>query len=187
MALAPEAHNSIYLPTRAAWRIWLAQHHASCDEMWLIYPGKDSGRERVAYDDAVEEALCFGWIDGLAKKFDATSSAQRYTPRKPRSNWSELNKERCRRLIAQELMTQAGLAALGDALERPFDYPQDILAALKAQPKAWRFFNQQPEYYRRIRVGYIDEVRKNPSEYTKRLENFVKLTAQQKTFGSLKP
>jgi uncharacterized protein YdeI (YjbR/CyaY-like superfamily) len=81
MALAPQDHNSFYLPNRAAWRTWLAKNHTLIEEMWLIYPLKNSGRSRVPYDDAVEEALCFGWIDGLAK-------------------------------------TPAGLAALGDALER---------------------------------------------------------------------
>jgi uncharacterized protein YdeI (YjbR/CyaY-like superfamily) len=187
MALAPETHNCIHLPHRAAWREWLASNHSQCNEIWLIYPNKNSGKDRVPYNEAVEEALCFGWIDGLAKTWDTGSSAQRYTPRKARSNWSELNKERCRRLIAQGLMQPAGLAALSDALERPFIYPVDILAALKTQPLAWQFFNQQPEYYRRIRVGYIDEVRKNAPEFQKRLDNFIKRTHQQQTFGTLKP
>ena len=187
MALAPQDHNTVYLPNRAAWRAWLAKNHTLMAQVWLIYPLKNSGRSRVPYDDAVEEALCFGWINGLAKKLDATSSAQRFTPRKPRSNWSELNKERCRRLIAQGLMQPAGLAALGDALEQPFDYPPDIIAALKAQPQAWDFFNEQPEFYRRIRLGYIQEVRKNTVEFERRLQNFIKLTRQQQTFGSLKP
>jgi uncharacterized protein YdeI (YjbR/CyaY-like superfamily) len=91
---------------RAAWRLWLEQNHEQATEIWLIYQQRSEGG--ITYLDIVEEALCFGWVDGLAKKYDANRTAQRLTPRWARSNWTELNKERVRRLIREGLMTPAG-------------------------------------------------------------------------------
>lgn len=173
-------------PDRATWRVWLQDNHATTPEIWLLYAKKSSNKPSVSYSDAVEEALCFGWIDGLSKKYDADYSAQRFTPRRKRSNWSELNKERCRRLIAQGLITPAGYAVLPDLTETPVIIPPDIEAALKETPPAWDNFAAFPELYQRIRIGAMEEVRKsNPVVFQQRLAYFVKMTAQNRTYGTI--
>jgi len=91
--------ETIYVPDRGALREWLLTHHKSKQEIWLLYPSKGSGKSRIPYDDAVEEAICFGWIDGIEKRYDEQHTAQRFTPRTKKSNWSELNKHRARRLL----------------------------------------------------------------------------------------
>lgn len=177
--------KTLYVTNRCEWRAWLSENHARETEIWLVYYRKSSGKARIPYADAVEEALCFGWIDGIEKRFDAESSAQRFTPRKAKSNWSALNKERARRLIADGTMTSAGLVKLGDVLEIEFEIPTDILQALQADEQTWKNFQGFTESYRRIRIGYINEVRKRPAEFEKRLANFIKMTARNKTFGTL--
>jgi uncharacterized protein YdeI (YjbR/CyaY-like superfamily) len=133
----------------------------------------------------VEEALCFGWIDGIAKKLDEERLAQRFTPRRPKSHWTELNKERARRLIAAGLMTEAGRAVLPDLDIAAFRIPADILAALQADPQVWANFQQFPGVYQRIRISYIDEVRKQPQVFAQRLENFIRKTRQGVQFGTM--
>src|SRR5579872_3692805 len=100
---------------RAAWRKWLEKNHKSSSGVWLIYYKKDSGKTRVPYADAVEEALCFGWIDSTLNPIDKDSYMQLFTPRKPKSGWSKLNKERVEKLIEQGLMTNAGLEKIEEA------------------------------------------------------------------------
>src|ERR1700694_4647030 len=101
--------KTVYAKDRREWRSWLAKNHAKCDEIWLVYYKKDSGKPRVAYQDAVEEALCFGWIDGKLNRLDQDRFAQRFTPRRPDSRWSAINIERARRLIEENRMTAAGM------------------------------------------------------------------------------
>jgi uncharacterized protein YdeI (YjbR/CyaY-like superfamily) len=109
---ARDAYPRISARDRAEWRAWLAEHHASAPGVWLILQKKGSGQASVNYEEAVEEALCFGWIDSLARSLDATRYQQVFTPRKRRSPWSQSNKERVARLSAQGLMAPAGLAAV---------------------------------------------------------------------------
>ena len=131
---------------------------------------------RITYLDAVEEALCFGWIDGIAKRHgDATP--QRFTPHRPRSNWTELNKQRARRLIGTGKMTDAGRRKLPDLSDAAVHVAADIRARLQADPGAWACFQSFPAPYQRIRLGYIEEMRtRDPKEWDKRLANFVART-----------
>ena len=108
--------QTLYVSTREDWRAWLAEHHASATEVWLIYPKKASGRPRIAYGDAVEEAICFGWIDSLLQRIDDESYAQKFTPRRNVKKWSQVNKQSLRRMIKTDRMTPAGMAVIGDAL-----------------------------------------------------------------------
>jgi uncharacterized protein YdeI (YjbR/CyaY-like superfamily) len=101
-----------YAKDRKAWRNWLQNYHAKEAGVWLIYYKKDSGKTRVSYDDAVEEALCFGWIDSIMKPVDEEKYMQKFTPRKIKSVWSALNKKRVEKLIEQKLMTTAGLTII---------------------------------------------------------------------------
>jgi uncharacterized protein YdeI (YjbR/CyaY-like superfamily) len=101
--------KTLYVSTRRAWRAWLRRHHASAGEAWLIYYKKESGRPRIPYDDAVEEALCFGWIDSIVKRIDDRRFAQRFSPRREGSAWSPSNISRMRRLIRERRVTKAGV------------------------------------------------------------------------------
>ncbi len=175
--------KTLYVTNRKAWRAWLAKHHGKEKEIWLVYYRKPSGKPRIPYNDAVEEALCYGWIDSTVKKIDEESNAQRFTPRRSNSPLSEMNKERVRRLIKEGKMTPAGLLAAGDISTEKFSISSDILKALKADKEIWHNFQRFPESYRRIRVGWIEGARKRPEEFDKRLNYFLKMTAKNKKFG----
>ena len=171
------AHN------RKAWREWLAANHDKEREIWLVSYYRETGKRSLPYNDAVEEALCFGWIDSTNKRIDDERRAQRFTPRRKGSPWSEMNKMRVRRLYEQGQMTDAGLAAGVDFLNETFEVPGDILDRMKADPEVWQHFQTFPESYVRIRIGWIDGVRNRPDEYEKRLRYFLKMTKQGKRFG----
>lgn len=176
--------ETFYAPDRAAWRGWLEQNHDTAREIWLILVRKDSTIPAVGYVEAVEEALCFGWIDGIAKSMDGERRAQRFTPRKPKGNWTELNKERARRLITAGLMTDAGYAVLPDLSPEGFQIAPDILAALQADPTVWANFQAFPELYQRVRIGAVEEQRKrNPAEFQRRLATLIEKTRQNQQFG----
>ena len=176
-----ELGKTLRVSTRKAWRDWLAKHHAKRKDIWLVFYNKASGKPRIPYNDAVEEALCFGWIDSTVKKLNKDSFAQRFTPRKSGSRWSEMNKERVRRLLREGKMTPAGLAAVG--AREAFVISPDILKRLRTDKKVWKNFQGFPDSYKRIRVSWIDGARKRPDEFEKRLGYFLKMTAQNKRFG----
>ncbi len=181
-----EITKILYAKNRQTWRRWLAKHHHSESEIWLIYYKKDSGKPRVEYNDAVEEALCFGWIDSTVKKIDEQSFAQRFTPRKPISQWSEMNKERMRRLVADEKMTEAGLSKFPhEYLEEELKIPGDIFKLIKVDKEVWQNFTKFPDPYKRIRIGFIKGARNRPQEFQKRLNYFLKMTKQNKKFGMI--
>lgn len=180
-----EITPTLYVPDRTGWREWLTHNHAMAQSIWLITYKAETGKPSVRYLHAVEEALCFGWIDGIAKRMDEERLAQRFTPRRKKSNWTELNKERARRLIAAGLMTDAGRAVLPDLSIEMFHIPDDILAALQSDTQIWANFQQFPDLYQRIRIGYIEEVRQQPQIFAQRLNNFLDKTRQGKMFGSL--
>lgn len=107
-----EITETLHANSREEWRAWLEDHHATNKEIWLVSYKKATGKPRITYEEAIEEALCFGWIDSTGKSIDAERTALRFTPRRPKSNWVEANKARARRLIASGRMTPAGLAVL---------------------------------------------------------------------------
>ena len=175
--------NTFYVTNRKAWRAWLAKNHASEKEIWLIYYKKHSGKPRIPYNDAVEEALCYGWIDSIIKRIDDERTAQRFSPRRPKSFLSETNKERVRRLVKAKKMTRFGLEKIETQLAEEYVHAKDILAALKKDAKTWKNFQAFPEPYQRIRVGWIDAARHRPEIFQQRLRYFLKMTAQNKKFG----
>src|SRR3712207_3822053 len=133
-----EITRTLYAADRDAWRAWLAENHRTEKEIWLVYPRKATGKTRIPYNDAVEEALCFGWIDSTQKTLDDDHTAQRYSPRRPGIPYSQPNQERMRRMLAQGKVLPEVRESLGDLLERPFVIPPDIEKALKANPEAWQ-------------------------------------------------
>jgi uncharacterized protein YdeI (YjbR/CyaY-like superfamily) len=170
--------------SRGEWRRWLEKNHAKADEVWLVFHRKDSGRHYVPYADAVEEALCFGWIDSIVKPLGDGARAQRFTPRRPGSNLSELNRERMRSLIKRGLMTKAGLAAVSGLKDAKFKIAPDILRALKQDPEVWANFRAFPESYRRVRIGWIQNTTGNAEIRAQRLRYLIKMTKAGKKFGS---
>ena len=168
--------ETLHVVTREEWREWLRKHHAVKGEIWLVYYKKHTGKPRIPYDDAVEEAICFGWIDSTVKRVDDERYMQKYTPRRERSVWSAHNKRRATKMIDRGLMTEAGLAAVEEAKrngewekkdERPAEYaiPPDLEEALEANTKARDYFLAFPPSYRRLSIGWItsakrDETRK---------------------------
>jgi len=178
-----EITESLYVKTRTEWRKWLRKNYKTSKEIWLIYFNKDSGKERIPYDEAVEEALCFGWIDSTAKKVDHESFAQRFTPRNPKSSYSQLNKERLKLLLKQKKVVASTRKILPDIKNEKFIFPKDILNALKKNKEAWKNFQKFSDSYKRIRIGYLDGSRNRPDEYKKRLNYFIKMTAANKKFG----
>jgi uncharacterized protein YdeI (YjbR/CyaY-like superfamily) len=172
---------------RARWRAWLEKHHDKESEIWLVYYRKASGKPRISYNDSVEEALCFGWIDSVQKGIDDQRLAQRFTPRKRVGGLSEINKQRVRRLVSEGKMTPAGMAVIGDALEeRPLTLSADVERALRKDPDTWKFFQAFPEPYKQLRIAWIESARRRPEEFDKRLRHFVKMTTRNKRFGWVK-
>jgi uncharacterized protein YdeI (YjbR/CyaY-like superfamily) len=177
--------TTLDVATREAWRQWLERNFDKEKEIWLVYHRKASGKARIPYDDAVEEALCFGWIDSTVKKIDDDSFAQRFTPRSLGTPVSEPNKERIRRLIAAGRMMPVGLAAAGD-ISSKLEIAPDILAALQQDKRTWANFEGFPESYRIIRVAYVEGARRRPAEFSRRLNNLLRMTAQGKMFGMMR-
>ena len=181
-----EIGKTLRAATRQAWRAWLEKNHARKKEIWLVYATKQSGKPRIPYSDAVEEALCFGWIDGVMKSIDANYFAQRFSPRRSaKSQLSETNRERVRRMIRAGLMTPAGLEKIRDRMSERFVLPPDIAAALKRDPKIWRNFQRFPKWYQRVRVGWLDMSRGHEPTFQARLRYFLKMTAQNKRYGQV--
>jgi len=185
--------KTLYVASRRAWRSWLAKNHDKEKEVWLIYYRKETGKPRIPYNDAVEEALCFGWIDSTVKKLDAERFAQRFSVRKKNSSLSQANKERVLKLIAQKKMTRAGLDAIAHTFnpaeesEQQFIIPSEILAPLQVDKQAWENFQRFPESYQRVRIAYILSRKRHGQEmFEKSLRHFIKMTAKNKRFGFVK-
>ena len=169
----PETHAGrplVHTDTREEWRAWLAGHHADSNGVWLARWTKGSGRESLSYDAAVEEALCFGWIDGLAHSLGDGRQAHLMTPRRKGSAWAASNKERVERLRAEGRMTDAGLAAIAaakadgswsalDAAEALME-PSELAAALDANPDARRHWDAFPKSPRRALIYWVTSAKR---------------------------
>jgi len=164
--------KTLYVTNRDDWRAWLEQNHEAEKEVWLIYYKKHTRRPSIPYDDAVEEALCFGWIDSIVQRIDNERYAQKFTPRKNNSRWSESNKRRVRKLLEAGKMTPAGLAKIGDGVlgaeerSKPESeakgpvIPEYLEEALRVNGKAWENFNSLAPSYRRQYIGWIMAAKK---------------------------
>ena len=178
---------TFYPPNRAAWRNWLAENHTSQAGIWLIYYKKSSGQPTIAYAEAVEEALCYGWIDTTIKPVDAQSYKQLFVPRKPTSTWSKVNKERLEKLFADNLMTEAGLKTIEvakangswtslDAVEN-LEVPPDLEQALRNQQPAWDHFQAFSRTGKKSILYWLTSA-KRPDTRQQRLNKIVELAVQ---------
>lgn len=175
--------DATFFRTPAAFRRWLAKNHAASTELWVGFYRKGSELQSITWSEAVDEALCFGWIDGIRKRIDEESYTNRFTPRKPTSNWSHINIERVAELIASGRMEQPGLDAFAKReSNRPgvYSFEQSESATLtktqekrfRADAKAWKFFTSQPPgYQRQARWWVISAKREETRE--KRLSTLI--------------
>ncbi len=178
-----EITQTLYITNPKDWRNWLKKHYKTETEIWLVYPKKATGKPRIPYNDAVEESLCFGWIDSINKRLDDDHTVQRFSPRKPKAKYSLANIERLRYLVAKKKVIKEVAETLDDVLNQKFIIPPDILKLIKANKKAWKHFQAFSDSYVRIRIAYIDGARNCPAEFKKRLQNFIAKTEKNKTFG----
>ncbi len=179
-----EPKNVLNIKTREDFRTWLANNHDKQSECWIVAKkGKNPPTDVLRYLDAVEEALCFGWIDTTHKNIGGVDM-QRFTPRTAKSPWSELNKERCRRLEKLGLMTDAGRAVLPDMSEKGFVIDSDIRRAFLDDPIAWENFKSFPTLYQRVRIDSIQRDKKKDREvFEKRLKKLIAQSHDGKMFG----
>jgi uncharacterized protein YdeI (YjbR/CyaY-like superfamily) len=181
--------KTYYAKDRNVWRKWLEKNHAKSPGVWLIYYKKSSGTPRVEYNDAVEEALCFGWIDSTVRPIDDKKYMQRFTPRKPKSGWSGLNKQRINRMIEQSLMAPAGLEkieiAKKDGSWESLDHidaiqlPDDFAKSLAKNKKAKSNFENFPQFARKQFLYWINSA-KRPETRKQRIQLLVKMAAANK-------
>jgi uncharacterized protein YdeI (YjbR/CyaY-like superfamily) len=194
MSPNPTPRNVIFFETPEQLRDWFDEHHATADELWLGSYRKATGLPSVTWQQAVDEALCVGWIDSVRYRLDETSSAQRFTPRRKRSNWSATNVKRVAELIAAGRMRPAGLAAFeARTAERTGVYsyeranaafPDGELARFKGNRAAWAFFESQSPSYRRGATFWVVSA-KRPETRSRRLDRLIADSAAGRRIGTL--
>ena len=184
----PPPPTPTFFATPNAFRAWLAAHHDSAAELWVGFHKKGTGAPSLTWPESVDEALCYGWIDGIRKSLGAERYTIRFTPRKPRSNWSAVNVARVAELTALGRMTPAGLAAFERrAPERTgiYAYEQRKTAALapaeerafRAERAAWRFFERQPPSYRQLALWWVVTAKREETR-RRRLAELVAVCAR---------
>ena len=184
--------DPVHARDRAAWRAWLQKNHAGKNEVWLAYYKKGTGKPTVTYKESVEEAICFGWIDGLKKRIDEERYCHRFSPRKPKSKWTPTNIEIAERMIAEKKMAAAGRRAF----ERRLEYDPGALEeresisrlapefenAIRANKRAWKFFCELTPGYRKQYVQWLMSAKREATR-EKRLTEALRLLEQHKKLG----
>jgi uncharacterized protein YdeI (YjbR/CyaY-like superfamily) len=167
--------KTLYVEDRGKWRPWLEANSERTPEVWLLFYKKDAGRPGIAYADAVEEAICFGWIDGKIKNLDEARFARLFTPRKPKSKWSQINIERARTMIREGKMTAAGLKVFDPGNQTPA-LPTKLPAPLEEQfrkrENAWENFTRFPPSYRRMTIGWVASAKQEATQL-RRLQQLI--------------
>ncbi len=178
-------------PDRAAWHAWLADHADHASEVWLVYFKAATGKPTISYQDSLEEALCFGWVDSLIQKIDEEKYARKFTPRKAGSKWSELNKHLVAKLVQEGRMTEAGLAKADFPLhEAPTTRPRRpelplpgwLKAGLLTSPKAWENFSSLPPSHQRNYILWISDAKKEETRQ-RRIQEAIGRLEKNETLG----
>jgi uncharacterized protein YdeI (YjbR/CyaY-like superfamily) len=174
--------NPKFFKDQAAFRKWLAANHDKKSELLVGFYKKDSGRKSITYPEALDEALCFGWIDGVKKRIDEISYSQRYSPRKEKSNWSLINIRHVERLKKAGQMAPPGLAAYEKREAKrtgvysfenePLEFSPELLKQFQANKKAWEFFSKQPPYYIKVSKFYVMSAKKEETRQ-RRLQHII--------------
>ncbi len=186
--------NQLYFPDRGKWRAWLGKNHDKVKDVWLVYYKKHTGKPQVSYEAAVEEAICFGWIDSTVKRIDDEKYMQRFTPRNSSSKWSRENILRVKKMIGQKRMTPAGMVKYQEFLDHPdrlviidkpvgdLQIPADLLKALEQNPTALKKFSNFTVAYKHLCIRWIDDAKKEETRL-KRINEVVQLTATGEKIG----
>lgn len=184
-------NNTLYVTNRKDWRKWLDKNHDVEKEVWLIYCKKHTKKARIPYEDAVEEALCFGWIDSIVKRMDEDRYAQKFSPRKGRSKWSQKNIERAEKMIQEEKMSDSGLKKFKERIEYdkaletiPLKIPPELEKALKKNIVAWKNFNSFAPSYRKQYILWVMKAKKEETRQ-RRIQQTVALSEQNKKPGMM--
>lgn len=186
--MSKKSIETLEVETRAQWRNWLEDHCDSTSEIWLVFWKRHTGIVSITYEDAVEEALCFGWIDSLVRRLDEDRYARKFTPRTPDSRWSTINRRRYEGLKARGLLADRGLeraptSKSGDAPKVSASIiPPYIEKRLREDARAWEYFEQLAPSYRRAYIGWIDSAKREETK-EKRLREAVSLLAAGKKLG----
>lgn len=187
--MARKPIKTLDLRSREQWHAWLAKHQASAVEIWLVFHKQHTGKPCLDYEGAVEEALCFGWIDSLVRRLDDDRYARKFTPRNPDSRWSDLNRRRYASLEKRGLLMEAGRANSPSG-KRAYTLPQRRLPdapvpryierAFKADRAAWRFFEMLAPSYRRAYVAWIDAAKRDETRQRRLREAVARLAKGEK-------
>ena len=173
------------------WCKWLDKHHGSESEVWLIFHKQHTGVKSIAYLDALDEALCFGWVDSLVKRLDESRYARKFTPRKADSRWSTINRKRYAALKADGRLkagginrppTDRGYDQRPPRFQMPATVPRYIQAALKKEPAAWRYFEGLAPSHRRRYIGWIESAKREETK-ARRLQEAIRLLKAGKPLG----
>lgn len=186
----------VFFRSASEMRRWFATNHASCQELWIGFYNKQSGRGGVTYREALDMALCYGWIDGVRRKVDEASYTSRFTPRKARSNWSAVNIRRVRELIEMGHMQPPGLEAFerrDEKAARQYSYerenanlPPDLAKVFRRHRAAWRFFQAQPPSYRRVATWWVISAKREETR-ARRLAMLIEESAREERLSMLHP
>ena len=168
--------ETFYTSDRNQWRTYLAEHFETSTEIWFVFPMKESGENALPYNDAVEEALCFGWIDSINKHLDSLHCIRRFSPRKKGSPYSQPNIERLKWLDERNLIHPSIRESVLPIIRAPFVFPEDIIELLKEDKTVWSNYLRFSDSYKRIRIAYIEAARNRPEEFAKRLASFIEKT-----------
>ncbi len=182
-----------YFKNREEWRKWLSRNHSTENGLWIIYYKKATGKPNIPYEDVVEEALCFGWIDSTIKRVDEEKYIRKFTPRKDKSIWSALNKKRTEKIIRESRMTEAGLAKIKiakengqwDKADRPdldLTISPEFAEMLKNNPQAKENFEKLAPSYRKQYIGWINAA-KQPETRQKRIQESISLLEKGEKLG----
>jgi uncharacterized protein YdeI (YjbR/CyaY-like superfamily) len=174
-----------HAPDRSTWRSWLEENHTSSPEVWLVYYKSHTGQPSISYDESVEEALCFGWIDSLIQKIDEDRYARKFTPRRPGSPLSDTNKRRVSKIIAEGRMTPTGLAKIdyppdeppAEPIRQVLVIPEWISLGLKQNTNAWENFSHLPPSHKKRYIAWLSSAKKEETRL-RNLEKAIRLLEQ---------
>jgi uncharacterized protein YdeI (YjbR/CyaY-like superfamily) len=185
-----------FFATTARFRAWLERNHDTAAELWVGFHRKGSGKPSISWPEAVDQALCFGWIDGIRKRVDDTSYMNRFTPRKPTSTWSDRNVTRTRELIEQGLMAPAGLRAfearrdnrigIYSYEQRPQELPATYARPFRANARAWKAWRAMPPGYRKAATWWVISAKREETR-ERRLATLIETTARGERIPALTP
>jgi len=170
-----------FFATPAKFRAWLARHHATARELWVGFYKRDSGKASITWPESVDQALCFGWIDGIRKRIDDESYVIRFSPRRPSSYWSRINIDRVAELTKVGLMTDAGRNAFASRKTRPekqHELDAKSEQRFRAKKKAWAFFTSRPPWYQRATTDWVMSAKKEETR-ERRLAELIESSAKE--------